>query len=177
VTVLASPRLRLVPFALADVPAVRAFVVDPEVRRWMCDGKALDEPVVRGWVRDSERDFRAGGAGMWRIEVRGEGGEVVDRCAGFAGIRPSRVSRDPMLAAAVAPRWFGRGVATEACRLVLRDGFERCGYPRIVAGTDWNNAPSRALIRRLGFTPWRASPGFFGAVVWSVLDRASRVRP
>jgi RimJ/RimL family protein N-acetyltransferase len=114
--------------------------------------------------------------GMWRVEVREEDGEVVDRCAGFAGIRPSRISRHPMLAAAVAPRWFGRGVATEACRLVLRDGFERCGYPRIVAGTDWNNAPSRALIRRLGFTPWRASPGFFGAVVWSALDRASHAR-
>jgi RimJ/RimL family protein N-acetyltransferase len=182
-----TARLRLVPFTLADVAPIRAWVVDPEVRRWMCDGKALDEAVVRGWVRDSERDFRAGGAGMWRIEVPGE-----DRWAGFAGIRPSRVTvfpgaeppprraelvgapprlGYPMLAAALAPRWFGRGIAVEACQAVLRDAFQRCGYPRVVAGTDALNTPSRTLIRRLGFRPWRASPGHFGAVVWSVLDR------
>jgi RimJ/RimL family protein N-acetyltransferase len=76
-----------------------------------------------------------------------------------------------MLAAAIAPRWFAQGIALEACRAVLRDAFERCALRRLVAGTDAPNTPSRRLIRRLGFRPWRASPGHFGAVVWSALDR------
>jgi RimJ/RimL family protein N-acetyltransferase len=52
----------------------------------------------------------------------------------------------------LAPRFWGRGLATEAGRLVLRDAFERLALPEVVAFTVPGNSRSRAVMTRLGMT-------------------------
>lgn len=50
----------------------------------------------------------------------------------------------------LARSWWGRGLATEAARAVLRDGFERVGRERIVAIAQPANTASIGIMRKLG---------------------------
>ncbi len=45
---------------------------------------------------------------------------------------------------------WGRGLATEAARAALRDGFERAGLQRIVAVAHPANLASRHVMEKLG---------------------------
>ncbi|WP_054477950.1 GNAT family N-acetyltransferase, partial [Achromobacter sp. 2789STDY5608615] len=87
--------------------------------------------------------------GFWAVEAPG-----VAPFIGFVGIK----ALAPTLPFApgveigwrlAAPYW-GRGYASEAAQAALRVGFEQVGAPEIVAFTVPENAPSRAVMRRLG---------------------------
>jgi RimJ/RimL family protein N-acetyltransferase len=51
---------------------------------------------------------------------------------------------------ALDPAHRGQGYATEAARALIDYGFRRMGLQRIVATTDYDNAASQAVMRRLG---------------------------
>jgi RimJ/RimL family protein N-acetyltransferase len=51
---------------------------------------------------------------------------------------------------ATAPAQRGKGYATEAARAVIAFLFERFGLARVVATTEYHNAESQAVMRRLG---------------------------
>ncbi|MFI5489395.1 GNAT family N-acetyltransferase [Micromonospora echinaurantiaca] len=53
----------------------------------------------------------------------------------------------------VAERVAGRGVATEGVRRVCELARDEYGLRRLVADTTLDNAGSRAVLRRTGFTP------------------------
>ncbi len=50
-----------------------------------------------------------------------------------------------------APRWGGQGYATEAVRAAVGLAFGPLGARRVIARVDDRNAPSSALLTRLGF--------------------------
>jgi len=54
---------------------------------------------------------------------------------------------------ALAPHWWGQGLATEASAAVLRFAIERCGLPKIYAGCDPPNVASIRVMERLGMRP------------------------
>jgi RimJ/RimL family protein N-acetyltransferase len=53
---------------------------------------------------------------------------------------------------ALAPAHRGRGLATEAARAMVRFAFDELRVRRVVATTDFDNAASIAVMRRLGMT-------------------------
>ena len=57
----------------------------------------------------------------------------------------------------------GKGVGTEAVALITRQLFEALGAGRVQATTDVENAPMRAVLRRLGFTEEGVLRGFMPA--------------
>jgi len=64
-----------------------------------------------------------------------------------------RTSRDHLqgeIGFVVHPDHQGRGYGLEAATVMLRLGFERLGFHRIAAQCDVRNAPSAALMERLG---------------------------
>jgi RimJ/RimL family protein N-acetyltransferase len=50
----------------------------------------------------------------------------------------------------LARAWWGQGLATEAARVALTDGFERAGLNRIVAVALAANRPSIHVMEKLG---------------------------
>lgn len=91
------------------------------------------------------------------------------RLKGYAGLTPAAIGGEELVAA-VWPRWWGRGIASEACRAVLEDVFGRCGRERVLACTDAPNFRSLALIGALGFRPLRSTAGVFGVIRWFVRE-------
>ncbi|HEX2908965.1 MAG TPA: GNAT family N-acetyltransferase, partial [Phototrophicaceae bacterium] len=47
--------------------------------------------------------------------------------------------------------YHGQGFATEACRAIISNAFERPSIQTIIAGTAAANFPSRHLLEKLGF--------------------------
>ena len=91
----------------------------------------------------------AHGFGPWAVETRADGVFV-----GFVGLM--RPSFDASFTPCVEIAWrlargaWGRGYATEAARLAVRDGFERCGLSEIVSFTVPANVRSIRVMERLG---------------------------
>jgi len=162
---LETPRLLLRPLDLGDVGEVHALLVDPLVRRFLCDGQVLPEARPRASVLRSRRLFLRSGVGLFRLDLR-EGGFV-----GYAGLQTAPIG-GLELACALWPRHQARGLAEEGCRAVLAHAFDVAGISCVLAGADAPNVRSVRLVQRLGFRPLRNTPGVFGTIRWFALDRA-----
>jgi RimJ/RimL family protein N-acetyltransferase len=148
-----TPRLRLRPCREEDVSGLHALWTDPEVRRFLWDGKAISCEQAREVVRKSEDSFRELGLGLWAVFLAAEPG-----LAGFAGLRPIEGTAEIEVLYGLHPRVWGLGLATEAAAAVLRHAFARGLARRVWARADAPNTASFGVMRRLGMRP-ASGPG------------------
>ena len=166
--ILETERLRLRPFAPADVDVLHAQWTDPDVRRYLWDGRVIAREEVVAVVDESIAAFETRGYGFWAIEL-GTAPAVI----GFAGLRPLPDGTDLELYYGLDPRHWGNGYATEASAAVLRYGFEVLGLEEIPIRTDGPNAASVAVMERLGARYVRTDPiGAFGTTIVYAARRA-----
>ena len=152
--ILDTPRLRLRPFALHDVPALAAIRAEPGALRWMPGGEAgtaraavdaarLVEIWGRAWA-----EARPGYAPWAAVERAG------GALAGQVGLRWL-----PFEGGVTEVLWMlgaahrGRGLATEAARAALGWGFGTLGLAAVECFVMPGNAASLAVVRRLGMAP------------------------
>ena len=76
--------------------------------------------------------------------------EPFGRLPGLGGDPDARLTAEVGLFWALRPAWQGRGLATAAAGLLSGWMFESLGLQRILAGTEYENAASIAVMRRLG---------------------------
>lgn len=62
-----------------------------------------------------------------------------------------REDRTALIAYEFAPQFWGKGVASEACRWLVDELVASLGVREVVAEVDTRNAPSIRLLERLGF--------------------------
>jgi len=125
---LRTARLLLRPFRPDDVARFEGFARADAYLRYLGDG----HPEPAAFVANNlDRD------GAWVIE---RDGRVVGSI--FLGEE---------LACLLDPAVHGQGIATEAARAVLADGFARRGYTEVVARADAGNVASLRALARLGF--------------------------
>ncbi len=98
-----------------------------------------------------ERGFERDGFGLWALELPTEAAFI-----GFTGL--TRVRDDMPFAPAVEVGWriaapfWGRGLASEAARACLAEGFRVHRLEEILAYTFTGNVRSRRVMERLGMT-------------------------
>lgn len=143
---LLTTRLRLEPIAVAHARAMFDVLRDPAIYCWI-----PQEPPAS--VADVEARFA-------RISQRTAPGRdaqwlnwTVWRDAEAIGIVEATVSADATadIAYLFSPRIWGQGFASEAVAAAL-DAMAAAGATRFDATLDARNAPSRALVQRLGFS-------------------------
>jgi ribosomal-protein-alanine N-acetyltransferase len=115
------------------------------VRRYLMDDRIVERSWVVDMVESSRRTFTDGKYGLWCLLPRGDG-EVV----GLAGLLATKGAREPQLLYALAPAWWGRGLATEAAEAVADYAFEELGFTELLASTDPPNRASIRVMERLG---------------------------
>jgi [ribosomal protein S5]-alanine N-acetyltransferase len=142
-----TARLRLRPCVEGDVDALHRLWTDPDVRRYLWDDEVITRGQAAEVVGESAESFDAYGFGQWVISPK-EGGELV----GFCGLRHFGEPPEVEVLYGLAPQFWGRGLATEAARVMLADGFGRLGLERIYAGTDPPNAASLRVIEKVGMS-------------------------
>ncbi|MEV4432481.1 GNAT family N-acetyltransferase [Streptomyces sp. NPDC049585] len=152
--VLRTPRLTLRRWREDDLGPMAAINADPEVMRWIDDGSVRDRARTRAGIDASEREWEEHGVGLFAVECR-ESGQFV----GFAGL--SVPSFLPEILPAVELGWrlarpfWGRGLATEASRVVLDFALRDRGLARIVGVHATGNHACERVLGKLGMRPER----------------------
>jgi RimJ/RimL family protein N-acetyltransferase len=142
-----TPRLRVRPFAHADLEAFVSYRAHPDVERYQSwsnytleRGQALIEsmqglmPGVPGQWYQFALEERAGGTLVGDLASKVNEGEPREVEVGFS----------------LAPAQQGKGYGTEALRALLGYAFGTLGMHRVMAVTDALNAPAAALLERVG---------------------------
>ena len=143
---LQTQRLNLRPLADGDVPALHAFWTQPDVRRYLWDNAIISRQRVAQIVNSSSAFFAACNSGFFAIERRDQPGVL----AGFCGHRRFEDEQTIELLYGILPEHSGKGLATEAAKVVLRHGFQNCGFQRVIAVADTPNQKAVNLMQRLG---------------------------
>jgi RimJ/RimL family protein N-acetyltransferase len=144
---LTGPRLTLREMRVADAPALTALINHPKVFRMLLDSEpATEEIFVRriGELRKQaqEQDPRL----FFNLTFTVDGAIV-----GNGGLNVhSMTHRRAEIGYAVHHDWWGRGVATEAARLLIEFGFRTLGMHRIEATTRPDNAASGRVLEKAG---------------------------
>lgn len=103
-------------------------------------------------VDRTEAGFEERGYGLWALEVAGTGEFI-----GFAGLAPmpADIPGGPggtEIGWRLARNAWHHGYATEAARAALGVAFDGVGLREIWSYTSLRNAPSQAVMRRIGMT-------------------------
>lgn len=141
-----SPRLRFRTWTADDLPLAIALWGDADVMRHMGGPRSPQQAAER--LHDEMETHRQHGIQYWPIFSL-ETGEH----AGCAGLRPFHGSIETLEIGVHIARtfWSGR-FGEEAARAVIAHAWSHTGAVALVAGHGPDNANSRALIERLGFT-------------------------
>jgi [ribosomal protein S5]-alanine N-acetyltransferase len=144
--VLVTPRLRLRQFRPDDAEAMHECFADPEAMRFWntpVHTKRIEtERAVQRFINCTPSYYR-----FWAVADA-----KTDRCLGLVNyhdghVRNKRVS----IGYIVNPANYRQGIATEAVAAMLRFCFDELRLHRLQAFIHPDNAPSRALVEKLGF--------------------------
>ncbi len=137
---LQTPRLVLRPIALADGPAIHAYMSDPVVTRWLPEGP-LDAAQAQAFARKN-----AGRSARAVAVVERES----DALVGHMVFHPWFARATHEVGWAISPGRQGRGYATEAARALLDFAFGTLGCHRVVATCQPENGASWRVMEKLG---------------------------
>lgn len=138
--VIETERLRLRKREVRDADALHASFADSGLMHWWSSGphESLDE--TRADFAREDREWRA-----WAITLKGD-----DTAIGFVAAGERRQGNVTEIGYMLAREHWGAGIAREAISAVIDRIFAE-GQRRVFADTDPDNAPSRALLEKLGF--------------------------
>jgi RimJ/RimL family protein N-acetyltransferase len=111
-------------------------------------GGTRDQEQTRLILQAQEQHWEQHGYGIWVIRDRADG-----RFLGRGGLRHVLVegNDEVEVAYALMSDVWGRGVATEFARAVVKVGFERLDLKDVVAFTLPTNRASRRIMEKVGF--------------------------
>ncbi|MGA2132033.1 MAG: GNAT family N-acetyltransferase [Bryobacteraceae bacterium] len=154
------------PWQAHDWVDFHAIAADPEVIRYIGDGVPWTQERARQFVARQIALLEERGFCLWKLAPKAGG-----RLMGFCGLQPLPETGEIEIGWWLARAWWGRGLATEAARAALRDGFERAGLPRIVSIAQPANAASVNIMRKLGMHFERMAEPRGIPVVMYAIDR------
>jgi ribosomal-protein-serine acetyltransferase len=134
------------PFTVEDAEALYALVEANRERlaRWFpwVDGSTGPESQRAFIERSIASETDVEGNGIW----------VGEALAGSIGMAVDVIGNSAELGYWLAAPFEGRGLVTRACSLFIDHGIREMGLHRIVIRAAVDNAKSRAVAERLGFT-------------------------
>jgi RimJ/RimL family protein N-acetyltransferase len=150
---LRTERLRLRRWRPSDRDGFAALNADPVVMEHFLSTQ--DRAHSDAFADRIDAHFAGHGWGLWAVELVDTG-----EFAGFTGLWipgfEAHFTPAVEIGWRLARAHWGRGVATEAARAAVADGFERLGLDGIVSFTSTGNARSRRVMEKAGL---RHDPG------------------
>lgn len=130
-----------------DVESFYRIYRDESITAYMEDlfqDKEAELAYIREYI---EKIYGFYGFGMWTVCLR-ESGEVIGR----AGLSMREGFEEPELGYVIGKEWQRQGIATEVCRAILDYGRDELGFSQVRALMHPENAASRKLCVKLGFS-------------------------
>jgi RimJ/RimL family protein N-acetyltransferase/protein-tyrosine phosphatase len=172
---LTTRRLILRPFTTGDARALHAILSVEGVLRFFPKTEPPSPDAVERLIAAQRLQWAERGLGRWAVELR-DGGELI----GWNGLDPVGETAETEIGFLLNRPFWGRGLAVEGAREVLRFGFETRGLERVVALAHPENAASQRVVEKLGMT-FANRAEYFGMemcrYVLGAEDYALRVAP
>ena len=142
-----------------DAEALHAILNHPEVASWLGPQAPAD---IEGILERYENSWDTLGYGRFAV-VDATTGQLVGR-VGLMWQEAWTATPDKVeVGWAIAPARWGEGLATEAARAAIADGFTRAGLSRVVSFTLPSNVASLKVMEHCGLT-------FGGHAEWAGFD-------
>jgi RimJ/RimL family protein N-acetyltransferase len=141
---LTDGRIRIRPLAAGDEDAVFEACQDPDIQRWV----PVPVPYLRGHASGFVRDWQEG----WSNATHGAlaiADASSDRLLGAIGLTP--IEHRLSVGYWIVPAERGRGVATDAVRLLAAWALRDLGYPRLELYHFVGNDASGRVATKAGF--------------------------
>jgi RimJ/RimL family protein N-acetyltransferase len=143
---LTTERLKLRQLCEADLDAYAAIVADPEVMRYIGDGKPLERHDAWRNIAAISGHWALRGYGLWALEEKATG-----KLLGRAGLLFPEGWPMIEVGWALGREHWGKGYAIEAARAALQAAFDG-GAPEVCSLILAENARSIRVAERLGMT-------------------------
>ena len=143
--ILETPRLRLKPVLESELDIFHDILVDPYVRRYLCDDQVFSVQQISKMLQESQQLFQKEKLGLWFIETKNKA-EII----GFVGLWYFFSENQPQLVYALLPHETKQGYATEAAARILEYSFQELNYNYLLASCDPPNLESQKVAKRLG---------------------------
>ncbi|MEV4669197.1 GNAT family N-acetyltransferase [Microbacterium sp. LWO12-1.2] len=144
-----TTRLLLRPITAGDAVTMHSYKSDPDAVRYVPYAPlTLDEVEQRIATTWSRTVFTTEGDGVCLAVEERESGALVGDVVLFWRSETDRAGEVGYI---FAPRFSGRGYASEAVDALLALGFDGLGLHRIAARIDERNTASARVVERLGF--------------------------
>lgn len=133
----------------ADLSIFQAYRQDPDIARYQ-DWEAMSDARATGFLTHMARITPLMRLGQWaQVAVTHTGTDVL---IGDMGLYLSEDGTEAEVGITLAAAHHGQGHATRALRLASQFLFDETEIAHIRAYADVRNTPSRALMKRAGFT-------------------------
>jgi RimJ/RimL family protein N-acetyltransferase len=146
---LETERVLLRRFTEADVDNLFDLDSDPDVMRYLTNGKPTPRDVIQNETLPRFLHYyeRFGGFGFWAA-IDKSTGEFLGwfHFRSLEGASPD----EPELGYRLRESAWGKGLGTEVSRALIRKGFTELGVRRVVASTDRVNYASRRVMEKAG---------------------------
>jgi RimJ/RimL family protein N-acetyltransferase len=146
---LETERLVLRQWSQNDIPLFAAIDADPQVMKMLGGPRSPEKSTADIDVEASRLALT--GVGKWVVEERSTG-ELIGRVGLGATDDGLPFPKSLEIAWRLRTKSQGRGYATEAARACLNYAFSILHAPEVIAVTAAINAPSQAVMQRLGMT-------------------------
>lgn len=158
-----TQRLTLECWSLDHAAEAATIYGDPEVMRYIGDGKVFDTPdVMRTRIGETlQRNRRwKGRMGSWPFREKETGALV-----GAVLLKPIPDHEEIEVGWHLARKAWGNGYATEAGRAAIDYGFNTLKLEEIWAVVDLENERSKSVCRRLGMAHLGRTNRYYGRVL------------
>lgn len=144
---LRTARLGFSHWTAGDLPLAQALWGDREVTRFLSVNGIFTEDDIRRRLEREIALMRDYSVQYWPIFLLETGDHV-----GCGGLQPYQVEEETYeLGFHLRRAYWGRGIAEEAARAVIRFAFESLGLKTLFAGHHPENGASRRVLEKLGF--------------------------
>lgn len=157
--ILETPRLILRHLVMDDLDELFRLYRDPEIRRYFPEGVQTREETREELEWHMHGHPTHPEMGLWAT-IHKQTGSFIGRC----GLLPWEIDGNPEIEIAylLDKSFWGQGLATEAADHVMRYGFERLGFARLICLIDPENYASQRVAERIGMTFERRVDGIDG---------------
>ncbi len=142
-----TSRFLLRPLETADLQALHALMIHPEIRRFLWDDVVISQEKVEAIIQESQALFQDHGFGLWMVCPLQHNNII-----GFAGYWYFHEPPQLELLYGLHPDYWHCGAATEMSRAVLEYGFEVLHFNGVQASCNAPHAASIRVMERLGMT-------------------------
>ncbi|HKW31584.1 MAG TPA: GNAT family N-acetyltransferase [Candidatus Acidoferrum sp.] len=143
--ILETERLVLSTWQPSDWIAFRPIATDVEVMRYISGGLPWTDERIQSFVNRQVELFSERGFCRWKLLLK-----PAQEMIGFCGVGFWGDDLEPEMGWWLARRYWGRGLATEAARVALRDVFERAGLDQVISVARPANVASTRIMEKLG---------------------------